>query len=116
MTDQALTPDDVSAPAIAAILAERESQTTRWGVQRHSWPEWLTILTEEVGEAATAANQAYWTPGSEGEDRLTPLREELVQVAAVAVAMIEHIDELTRSPVQEGALRACSDRERSRRG
>jgi hypothetical protein len=99
MIDQALTPDDVPAPAIATILAEREAQTARWGVQRHSWPEWLTILTEEVGEAATAANHAYWTPGCEGEDRLTPLRVELVQVAAVAVAIIEHIEELTRSPV-----------------
>jgi NTP pyrophosphatase (non-canonical NTP hydrolase) len=102
MTDQALTPDDIPAPAMAAILAERERQTTRWGVQRHSWPEWLTILTEEVGEAATAANEAHWKSGFDGEDRLTPLREELVQVAAVAVAMIEHIDELTRSPLQEG--------------
>ena len=99
MIDQALTPDDVSTPAIAAVLAEREAQTVRWGVQRHSWPEWLTILTEEVGEAASAANHAWWSPGSDGEDRLTPLRDELVQVAAVAVAIIEHIDELTRSPV-----------------
>lgn len=79
------------------VIAERFTQHAKWGVQRHSWPEWLSILTEEVGEAAQAANVLYWANGaSDGQrDELTDaLRIELIQVAAVAVAILEHIEEL----------------------
>jgi hypothetical protein len=75
--------------AQSSVSEERERQHARWGVQRHTWPEWLCILTEEVGEAAERANRLYW-----GQDEdAGALRAELVQVAAVAVAMIEQIDE-----------------------
>lgn len=87
--------------ALVAISDERESQNEKWGTQQHTWPEWLSILTEEVGEAARAANQAHWpmrvinVQTSEfTRGRLSDLRTELVQTAAVAVAIIEHIDEL----------------------
>lgn len=79
------------------VVDERIRQHAIWGVQRHSWPEWISILTEEVGEAAQACNVLYWANGaSEGQrDGVRhALRIELVQVAAVAVAIVEHIDEL----------------------
>jgi len=84
--------EPVSAP-LTAVAAERRAQEARWarwGVQRHSWPEWIAILTEEVGEASREAIEQHWRPTAD----LTRLRSELVQVAAVAVAMIEHVDAL----------------------
>lgn len=61
---------------------ERRRQDTKWGVQDHLPEKWITILMEEVGEAAHGRLEG---------DRLN-YREELVQVAAVAVAMIESLD------------------------
>jgi NTP pyrophosphatase (non-canonical NTP hydrolase) len=51
----------------------------------------MAILTEEVGESAEAALDAHFYP----DRSLAHLREELIQVAAVAVAMVEHIDEMS---------------------
>ncbi len=62
-----------------AIEAERQRQDAMWGIQNHSPAPWLSILTEEVGEVARAIN----------EDDGAKYVEELIQVAAVAVAMIE---------------------------
>lgn len=68
---------------------ERDSQDAKWGSQFHSMPVWSAILTEECGEVAEAALRVEF----HGEtDHLAHLREELVQVAAVAIHMIEKID------------------------
>lgn len=58
---------------------ERVRQDNLWGVQDHDEPKWLSILLEEVGEVARAVN----------EKDVVSYRKELVQVAAVAVAMLE---------------------------
>lgn len=78
---------DATALALMDVSAERRRQTAKWGVQSLTWPEWILVLTEEVGEAAQAVNDAYWHGAELGH-----LREELVQVAAVAVQIIEAID------------------------
>jgi len=83
-------PGNAASAPLTAVAAERRAQEARWGVQRHSWPEWIAILTEEVGEASREAIEQHWRPTAD----LTRLRSELVQVAAVAVAMIEHVDAL----------------------
>ena len=65
---------------IWSILEERGRQDRKWGSQRtHSPEKWLTILMEEVGEVARASLE---------DDPLSYI-EELVQVAAVAVAALE---------------------------
>lgn len=70
------------------IDAERDRQEAKFGPQRHDWAVWSAILSEECGEVAEACLRARW-----GEDNdLDHLREELIQVAAVAVQMIEKID------------------------
>jgi NTP pyrophosphatase (non-canonical NTP hydrolase) len=67
---------------------ERDRQEARFGNQVHSWPIWAAILSEETGEVSEACLQAHWR-----EDvALDHLREELVQVAAVAVQMLEKLD------------------------
>ncbi len=64
----------------ALITAERTRQDAKWGSNRDLHPYlWLTILTEEVGEVARAAL------GNDPDN----LRDELVQVAAVAIAQLE---------------------------
>jgi NTP pyrophosphatase (non-canonical NTP hydrolase) len=74
---------------LAAIIAERKRQDEKWGVQFHTAVEWVSILAEEVGEAATEANELHFA----GTPRLAELRAEVVQVAAVAVAIVEWIDQ-----------------------
>lgn len=65
------------------IRAERERQDKKWGSQRHL-PNytWSAILTEENGEVAKATL----------EKDTANLKEELVQVAAVAVAWLEALE------------------------
>lgn len=73
------------------IMDEREIQNLEWGKQDHSPMEWLAILGEEVGEANKAALEAHFKehyPKGNWEN----YRKELIQVAAVTVAMIECYD------------------------
>jgi len=70
------------------IKAERKYQDDIHGHDRNHAPiVWLPILGEEVGEV----NRAVYEHHFEGSD-LSSYREELIQVAAVAVAMIESYD------------------------
>jgi hypothetical protein len=90
--------------ALNAVVDERIRQELRWGIQRHSWPEWTCILTEEIGEAAQKANQLHWADGGTAfqmEPLREEFREELVQSAAVIVAMIEHLDEIAETGANE---------------
>ena len=63
------------------ILNERSNQDKKWGEQNHNVYKWLAILGEEVGEANKAALES-----NESE-----LINELIQISAVSVAMIESI-------------------------
>lgn len=74
------------------IHAERLRQEAKWGQQNHHPMLWLPILGEEVGEANKAALETYFNYKSEGAEDYTDYRTELVQVAAVAIAMIESLD------------------------
>ena len=70
------------------IRQERALQDQKWGSQREN-PTllWAAILTEEVGEV----NRAILDKADAQH-----LRAELVQVAAVAVAWMEAIDNESR--------------------
>lgn len=95
---------DISGPIrdiLNEVFDERARQFIKWGVQYHDYATWIAILTEEVGEAAREAvdYSCENSPkdGSELSDevqigRLQALRKELIQVAAVAVQIIEAID------------------------
>ena len=64
------------------INQERKRQDTKWGEQNHNPYKWLAILHEETGEAAKALL----------EGSLLNYRDEMIQVAAVAIAAIECLD------------------------
>lgn len=85
--------------AVARVLAERERQEAKWGEQNPSFDRWLSILIEEIGETtAEMLHVSEWlAPSSHHMDvkrrnayeAHQRARVEMVQVAAVALAMVE---------------------------
>ena len=92
------------------VRRERERQDGTWGEQNHSPEVWLMILSEEIGEASREMLEAWVDetyPGTKHtpETRLAHLKEyrrELVQVAAVAIAMIESVDRNELREAEDG--------------
>ena len=80
-------------PEWSEILAERFRQDQKWSEQNHDPFLWLTILMEEVGEASQAALKVRTNEDTirnqQALGSLRELRQEVVQVAAVALAMLE---------------------------
>ncbi|MBS2100688.1 MazG-like family protein [Carboxylicivirga linearis] len=74
------------------IVEERKRQDEKWGEQNHKPVEWCAILGEEVGEVNKAALEAHFKMYYKDNEKLANYREELIQVAAVAVAMIESLE------------------------
>lgn len=74
------------------VSLERDEQENKWGEQNHPPADYLMILGEEVGEANKAALEAKFMPPEMLGTKLSEYREELIQVAAVAVAMVECLD------------------------
>ena len=78
--------------AFRLVADELARQDEKFGPhQRHSPAMWLAVLTEEVGEVCRHVRDGYYESmeGRIADDR--GFREELVQVAAVAVRMLERI-------------------------
>ncbi len=69
------------------IKAERRRQDEKWGEQNHNPEWWMVILMEEVGEASETILEAKF-----GDRSLDKYRQEMIQVAAVALAAIESFD------------------------
>jgi len=78
--------------ALSNILYERARQDAKWGEQNHDPLYWLAILGEEVGEACKGCI----------ESNLEKYRDEMVHVAAVALAAVESFDrqEAGRHPAE----------------
>jgi len=72
-----LAPGVVTPEALVPVLVERQRQHNKWGQQNHEDGTWSLILLEELGEFAKDC--------FEGKD----IDDELVQVAAVALAWID---------------------------
>ena len=82
--------------ALKDVIDERKRQDDKWGEQNHNPFIYLAILGEEYGETCQAALHArYGKP--DDKDNLAKLREEAVQTAAVALAIVECIDRGTWS-------------------
>ena len=77
------------------IRNERKRQDAMWGVQDHDNITWSAILSEECGEFAQAAlHEKFGGEAAEG------LREELIQVAAVATQIVECFDRAKAKNIQ----------------
>ena len=79
------------AAVLNEVAVERFRQEKKWGRQDHAMPNYLMILGEEVGEANKECLEEYFNR-SITKKTYKNLREELIQVAAVAVAMVECLD------------------------
>jgi hypothetical protein len=75
--------------ALNAVVEERKKQDIKWGIQDHDAGKWILILQEEIGEFSqrTLDNQF-----SNNDIGCPFTRDELVQVASVALAMLESYD------------------------
>jgi NTP pyrophosphatase (non-canonical NTP hydrolase) len=80
--------EESTAYALDLVRTERANQDQRWGEQNHAPLYWLGILMEEVGEVAKALI----------EFKMGEYRKEVVQVGAVAVAMLEAYDRSREVP------------------
>ena len=76
-----------TADVLGEVYHERHLQDSKWGIQNHLQVEWLAILAEEFGEVSKEVNEFHFRHHREKE-----LRAELLQTAAVCVAMIESLD------------------------
>jgi NTP pyrophosphatase (non-canonical NTP hydrolase) len=76
------------------IVREREAQDAKWGEQNHDPMAYMTILMEEVGEFAKEALHDRFHDPRDGDTTgaRERMRKEAVQVAAVAMAIVECID------------------------
>lgn len=76
------------------IVAERKRQFQKWGNQNRTYAEWLAILAEEFGEVSESVVELTFCGENAQhiEKWLPKYRKELIQTAAVAVQMLEAID------------------------
>lgn len=76
--------------AVSCVLLERIRQNHKWGDQSHlPLPTWFLILSEEVGELSEAILETELEGAHPERGGLENIREEAIQVAAVATALVE---------------------------
>lgn len=81
----ALDPLDLSL--LVDLARERRRQDEKWGEQNHRDEIWLAILSEEIGEVSQALLHNKF-----GGTHAGTLREELIQVTAVAIQWLDCIE------------------------
>lgn len=77
---------------LTEVSYERKRIFSKYGTRNFSPVIWLPILIEEVGEVGQAICEVEHGPGLARRGHMLNLRNELIQVAAVAVAMVESLD------------------------
>ncbi|MFB6364271.1 hypothetical protein ACFCP7_09430 [Paenibacillus elgii] len=84
----------LKTPALQSVIEERQRQNAKWGEQNHPLAAWVSILGEEYGELCEAVNETIFNNGPEAREKggHTNIRAEAVQVAAVAVQIVEMLD------------------------
>lgn len=78
--------------AIDSARIERRNQFQKWGVQKHDPMTWMTILGEEYGELCEQLLRAKFGKPENFEKAVANARQEAVQVAAVALAIVQYLD------------------------
>ena len=76
--------------SVDLAIRERLNQINKWGPQSHDLAFWHLILLEEVGELAQSKLN-FITSGASREDAggMDLVKKEAVQVAAVALAIVQ---------------------------
>ena len=85
---------------INQIKEERGNQDEEWGIQNHTPFKWLSIVIDQLGDAAGYAlefdmlSNAGMQRIAIKENLLRRYRSQLIQGAAVIIAAIENLDRL----------------------
>jgi len=79
----------VQASIAWEIIEERAKQVEKWGEERHTFSGWVAILGEEFGEVCKEVGDTMYSCYPDSN-----YRHELIQVAAVAMKMIEEYDRI----------------------
>ena len=89
-------PDSPAGDVVRDVYEERVRQDKKWGEQNHDNAHYFAILAEEFGEVAKEVVELHAYNGPTGAvayiERMQNLRTELIQTAAVAVAMVECLE------------------------
>lgn len=85
LTSTFLPMEDVTALALA--VAERQRQDYKWGEQNFPPPIWISIESEEFGEAGRESNSWNFDK-SQTNKHLDKFIVEMTHVAAVALAAV----------------------------
>ena len=79
------------AAVLTDVALERQDQAALHGERHHIEGTWLAILMEEVGEVASDTLNPSLVYAPADQSHRTALYQEIIQVAAVAVAWAEQI-------------------------
>lgn len=71
------------------VFLENAKQISKWGIQSRTPFEWMTYLTEEVGELAKAINEREYRDGLDSE-----VYKEAIQVTTLALKIAEMYREM----------------------
>ena len=71
---------------MSAVGKENFRQLAKWGNQKHTLPEWLMFLTEEIGELAEAIAEFEYRKGA-----ACLIYDEAIEVATLALKIAEMI-------------------------
>lgn len=71
---------------VKEVETENIRQLIKWGVQTRTPFEWMTYLSEEVGEVAEAISKLAYAPS---EKHRKELFKEAIQVATLALKIAE---------------------------
>ena len=69
---------------VLAVVNEGKKQVSKWGIQDRSSFEWMTYLTEEVGELAEAISEYEYRGAAAAR-----IWDEAIQVATLALKIAE---------------------------
>ena len=96
----------IQARVLERLKEERARQDAKWGFQRHDVPMWLAILGEEYGESCKGGLEYIF-----GNRDISSYEEEMEQTAAVAIAALEHLEEMRLNPkvYLAGPIAGCDD-------
>jgi len=72
-----------------SVIAERGRQDAKWGEQNHDAGTWALVLLEELGEWAQEELRAKFGQPEHAAKHREDAHIEAVQVAAVAMAIVE---------------------------
>jgi hypothetical protein len=81
----------VSDRILADIRTAYDKAIAKHGENVHDYPIWISLMTEELGEAAKEAHAFHWG-GRNSVNRLLLLRGELIDLGQLVYATISQVD------------------------